>query len=413
MNVWYLSAHDQPRGKSARTYDFSRELVRRGHRVTMFTNSYCHWTHKELLGSGEAWRIEDVDGIRVIWLRTFHYTGNGWQRGVNMLTNARRAIQVAPLLGDRPDVVIGPSVPLGTGWAASWLARKMRAAFVFEVRDVWPAALADDGSMSPSSPVYLAFRAIEKGLYRSSDRISATMPFLRDHVRRSGGDPGKVVWIPNGVDFGRFEGFPAYDGGRESSIAAMYVGAFGAAHDVLSIVRAAAILQKKGNDGIRFIVVGDGVKKAECLREARDRGLHNIEFRAPVPKAEIPGTQMEADVLVAAVLDSPIYRFGINLNKLYDYFASGRPVVLAGKAPNDPVADSGCGYTVAPQNPEALADALEKLQAMAPDERKRLGRHGRAYVEEQFDIKVLGARMEQMLRDAIEEGMRHGYARRT
>jgi hypothetical protein len=53
MNIWYLSAHDQPKGLSSRTYDFSRELVKRGHKVTMFTNGYCHFTHTERLAPGE------------------------------------------------------------------------------------------------------------------------------------------------------------------------------------------------------------------------------------------------------------------------------------------------------------------------------------------------------------------------
>src|SRR5713101_1891338 len=215
MNIWYLSAHDQPKGQSSRTYDFSRELVRRGHKVTMFTNSYCHWTHVERLAPHEKWRIEGTDGIRVIWLRTVHYTGNGLRRGMNMLSNAWRSIQIARTLPDRPDVVIGPSVPLGTGWAASKIARMTGAAFVFEVRDVWPIALVDDGNFSKNSPIYYAFRFIEKYLYRKSQRISATMPFLYRHVSESGSNPDKVTWIPNGVDFERFSGFEVYDGGEK------------------------------------------------------------------------------------------------------------------------------------------------------------------------------------------------------
>lgn len=75
MNIWNISAHDQPRGQSSRTYDFSRELLKRGHQITMFTNSYCHWTHTERLSPNEKWRIEEIDGIRVVWMRTIKYTG--------------------------------------------------------------------------------------------------------------------------------------------------------------------------------------------------------------------------------------------------------------------------------------------------------------------------------------------------
>ena len=402
MNIWYLSAHDQPKGQSARTYEFSQELLKRGHRVTMFTNSYCHWTHKELLAPHEKWRIEDVDGIRVVWLRTIPYAGNGLKRGANMLSNAWRSLQVAKILPDRPDVVIGPSVPLGTGWAAARIAASKGAAFVFEIRDVWPIALVDDGGLSKNSPVYHAFRFIEKSLYRKAQRISATMPFVFNHVAEAGSDPKKVTWVPNGVNFERFAGYGGYDGGHRLPLVAMYIGGFGVAHDVITIVRAASILQQKGITDIRFVIIGNGVKRPECEREAAACRLTNLEFRDSIPKADIPRTQTGSDVLIASVLDSPIYRFGINLNKMFDYFASERPVIFSGNAPNDPVAEAGAGFSIAPEDPGAMAEALQNLLAMTPQERAGLGKRGRDYING-FDMRALSARMESLLLQAIHD----------
>lgn len=408
MNVWYLSAHDQPKGKSSRTYDFSLELVERGHLVTMFTNSYCHWTHEERLHPRERWRVEEIDGIRVVWLRTIHYTGNGVGRGMNMLSNAWRSIQVSRCFSDRPDVVIGPSVPLGTGWAASTIATMKDAAFVFEVRDVWPIALVYDGGLSKRSPVYYAFRMIEKYLYRKCQRISATMPFLHEHVAESGSDPDKIVWIPNGVNFERFSGFEKYDGRQRLPLVVMYVGGFGVAHDVITIVRAAHILQQRGDNNYRFVIVGDGVKRPECEREASCKRLSNIEFRDPVPKSDIPRLQMEADVLVACVTDSDSYRFGLNLNKIFDYFASGRPVIFSGNAPKDPVAESGAGFSIPPEDPEAMVQSLEKLLEMGAEQRAEMGKRGRRYVEDHFDMHKLAERMEMLLSQAIIEKRKGG-----
>jgi len=400
MNIWYLSAHDQPRGISARTYDFALQLIGLGHSVTLFTNSYDHWTHEERLGPRERWRIEVVDGLRVVWLRTFHYRGNGWQRGVNMLSNARRALQAARSLTDVPDVVVGPSVPLATGWAAARIARRTRAAFIYEVRDVWPIALVDDGSLSRHSPVYHVFRAIEKHLYRVADGVSATMPFVSRHVAESGGDPAKVQWMPNGICSERYTVLPSYDGGRPDQLVVMYVGGFGAAHDVPTLVRAAGILYREAPDAYRFIIVGNGPKKAACIAEAETQGLTNIEFRAPVPKAEVPRLQTEADVLVAAVTDSDAYRFGLNLNKIVDYLASARPVVFSGRAPNDPIRECHAGFSIPPEAPERMADALRQLLAMRPEERRAMGELGRRHVESNFEMRVLGRRMERFMLDA-------------
>ena len=160
MKVWYVSAYDQPKGQSRRTYDYSRELVSRGHDVTMFCNSYCHFTYREHLNPGEPWRVEFIDGIRVVWLRKHHYIGNGFGRGIKMLSNVWRLLRATSALGLHPDVILGPSVPLLTGWGAMRLARKYDVPFVFEVRDVWPDALVDLGGMKKTSLVYRFFRLI-------------------------------------------------------------------------------------------------------------------------------------------------------------------------------------------------------------------------------------------------------------
>src|SRR6185312_15556011 len=160
MNVWYMSAYDQPRGHSPRTFEFSKELVRRGHHVTMFTNGYCHFTHSERLRPDEKWRVETVDDIRIVWLKTVPYRGNGVGRGLNMLSNAWRSLGAARALRATPEVIIGPSVPTLTGWAACRLAAHYRVPFIFEVRDVWPNALVDNGGLSRSGGVYHLLRHI-------------------------------------------------------------------------------------------------------------------------------------------------------------------------------------------------------------------------------------------------------------
>lgn len=402
MKIWYVSAYDQPKGQSTRTYDYSRELVARGHDVTMFCNSYCHFTHREHLQPGEPWRMEFVDGIRVIWLRTFHYRGNGLGRSINMLTNVWRLVRATGTMGLLPDVVLGPSVPLLTGWGAMYLARKYRVPFIFEVRDVWPDALVDIGGLKKSSVIYRVFRLIEKQMYRRAARISSTLPYLDDHVRRAGSDPAKIVWIPNGADVSEFPDGNDYDGGNKPLVV-MYVGGFGLDHDVPTIIRAAKILQDEGSKEFQFVIIGGGVRKDACVAEATGYGLQNLKFQPPVPKSTLPAVQARADVLVAAITDSPSYRFGLNLNKLCTYFASGRPVILSGNPPNDPVRAAEAGLSIRAEDPAMMVSALRQLLAAGPLERKRLGENARRYAQVSLSLAALGDRMESMLRTAVDE----------
>ncbi|MFY9402188.1 MAG: glycosyltransferase family 4 protein [Candidatus Omnitrophota bacterium] len=404
MNIWYISAYDQPKGISSRTYDFSKELVKRGHKVTMFTNSYCHWTRTEHLDIGEKWRIEDIEGIRVIWLRTIHYSGNNWGRGLNMLLNAMRIIQVAnSLLKDKPDVIIGPSVPLLTGLVAAIISHIKGVAFVFEVRDVWPIALVYDGGLSKRNPIYYIFRSMEKYLYRKSCRISATMPFIHQHVLESGGDPKKITWIPNGVDLERYSNFKEYSEEQNRPLIVMYVGGFGKAHDVITIIKSAKIIKDLENTNFRFILIGSGIKKADCQKYVLLNKLTNVEFWDPVMKSEVPRLQAEADILVASVIASDSFRFGLNLNKLYDYLASGKPVIFSGKAPNDPVLESGAGFSIPPENPREMVEALFKIEKMSVQDRIEMGKRGRYFIENNFNICKLSDKMEYLLSQAIKD----------
>jgi glycosyltransferase involved in cell wall biosynthesis len=373
----------------------------------MYTNGYCHFTHKEQLNDDELWRVEEVDGIRVVWLKTHHYIGNGLGRGLNMLDNVRRVLQSSSALADYPDVVIGPSVPLFTGWVAALLADRYSVPFVFEVRDVWPDALVDIGGLKKNSIVYRVFRSVEKKLYRKAARISSTLPNLADHVTRSGGDPSKIVYIPNGVDLAYYVKRDSYDGGAGRQLVVMYVGGFGLDHDVPTIIRAAKILQDEGDHRFRFIVIGGGVRKEQCEAEARMYQLLNLEFRDPVPKNSLPVIQRDADILVAAITDSKSYRFGLNLNKLCSYFASARPVLFSGNPPNNPVAESGGGVSVNAEDPQAMVEGLRALAQKEPAERIRMGEAARRYAQTALSMDALGDRMELMLDSAVVDFRKH------
>ena len=66
---------------------------------------------------------------------------------------------------------------------------------------------------------------------------------------------------------------------------------------------------------------------------------------------------------LCAKAESDAYR---DADKLMDYMMAGRAVLHSVEAGNDPVAEAGCGITVAPQNARAVANGLLKMLALAP-----------------------------------------------
>jgi glycosyltransferase involved in cell wall biosynthesis len=85
----------------------------------------------------------------------------------------------------------------------------------------------------------------------------------------------------------------------------------------------------------------------------------------------------------------PIYRFGIAPNKLMDYMMAGCAVLHSVEAGNDPVAEAGCGLTVAPGDAAAVAAGLEQLAALPATERRAMGERGRTFVQAHHTYPVL------------------------
>ena len=123
--------------------------------------------------------------------------------------------------------------------------------------------------------------------------------------------------------------------------------------------------------------------------------LTNVHFFDPVPKQQVPALLHSFDVAYIGWQRQRLYRFGIAPNKLIDYMMAGCTILHSVEAGNDPVAEAGCGLTVAPQDPQAVARGLLALFMLAPQERAALGQRGRAYAMSNLSYPVLGQRFLQ------------------
>ena len=112
----------------------------------------------------------------------------------------------------------------------------------------------------------------------------------------------------------------------------------------------------------------------------------------------IPALLDSLDALFIGLKRTPIFRFGISPNKLIDYMMAGKPVIQAIEAGNDLVAENGCGFSIPPEDPRAIADAVLQLMRLSPAEREAMGRKGREYVMAHHDYRVLARQFLEALR---------------
>jgi len=406
MNVWFVHHYAVTPGRSGGTRHFSvaRALVRQGHRVTIVASSYHYQTRSETTAydaRGEA--RETIDGVDFLWVRTTPYSGNSVRRLLNMLSFARAALRSPTLRAlPRPDVILGSSPNPFAALAGQWLAARHGCRFVYEVRDIWPQSLVELGRMSPWHPLIQLLGWIERRCCRRADRIITLLPHSADHLVSRGARRERVTCVPNGVDLSMVG--PATPPAASDTVTVMYAGAHGTANNLETLVRAAGRLARTpGAEHVRVRMVGDGPELPRLRELAASVGATNIAFEPAVPKQEVYARLREADIFVMILRDSPVFRWGVSPNKLFDYLSVGRPVVFAVNVPTNIVAEAGAGLSANPTDDASLADAILALARRSPAERWAMGQRGRAYVETHHDIEGLARRFGDALTGANRE----------
>ena len=411
MNILYINhyAGGPAYGMEYRPYYLAREWVRRGHQVTIVAASHSHVRTRQPKMTGR-FTTEIVDGVRFVWCDTPAYRGNGVGRVLNIVAFLRRLGQWRQWLDVKPDAVIASSTYPADIGAARRLARRHGATLVWEVHDLWPLSPIELGGMSARHPFIRWMQHAENTACREADVVVSMLPKADLHLREHGMDRAKFVYVPNGIDPAEWVGEGAIElpaahaaaigSARESGhMLVAYAGAHGVANALGSMLDAAALSRDKP---VTWLLVGDGPEKAALQRRVAVEGLTNVVMLDAVPKAAIPALLRAMDVLYIGLQSEPLFRFGISPNKLMDYMMAERPVICAIAAGNDPVSEAGCGKSIAPEDPAALAAAVAQMCGLAPQARQQLGQAGRAYVERHHVYPVLAMRF----LDAVSEAAR-------
>ena len=385
-----------------RHHELARYLVARGHQVTIIAGQVSYLSGKSSGKRSWVERREDIPGLTI--LRTYTYAAlhrSFAHRILSFLSFMLSSFTVG--LGVRNvDLVWGTSPPIFQGLTAWALARLKRVPFLFEVRDLWPAFAIAVGVLR--SPLLIrASEGLEHFLYRHADRVMVNSPGFIPHVQGRGAH--WIELVPNGADSAMFD--PNLEGEEfrrfnnlDGKFVVLYAGAHGLSNDLGVVLDAAALL--RGSRQIRFVFVGDGKDKPLLRARAEELRLDNVSFFPPVPKAGMSEVLAAADACVAILKPLEMYKTTYP-NKVFDYMAAGRPVLLAiGGVIREVVEAAGAGIAVPPGDAAALAAAVQRLAA-DPRAARQMGLDGRSYIERYFDREQLAKKlvllMEEMLYD--------------
>jgi glycosyltransferase involved in cell wall biosynthesis len=365
--------------------------------VTVIASPVSYLTGQQ--GSPGAAREQDaVGGVTILRTYTYPALHKSFVHRVMSFFSFMASSFWAGLRVKQVDLVWGTSPPIFQGPTAWLLSRLKRVPFLFEVRDLWPAFAIQVGVLRNPLLIRLS-EWLERFLYRRADRVLVNSPGFLEHVRQRGAR--RVELVPNGADPGMFD--PGSDGGgyRQAhglagKFVVLYAGAHGLSNDLGVVLQAAD--QLRDDPHLAIVFLGSGKDKPALQEKAAELGLSNVVFLPPVPKLEMSRALAAADACLAILKPIPLYAT-VYPNKVFDYMAAGRPVILAIDGVIRQVVESAeAGLYAPPGDPDALAQAIRRLAADPPGARA-MGLNGRHCVEEDFDR----ARLAGKLADILEE----------
>ncbi len=385
-----------------RHHELARYLAGLGHRITVIASpiSYMSGKNRAASDSGGRWVQREEDGPNITILRAYTYPAfhRSFIHRVISFTSFMVSSFLAGLHVRSVGLVWGTSPPIFQGMTAWVLARIKRVPFLFEVRDLWPAFAIAVGVLRHPGLIRASLW-LESFLYRRADRVMVNSPGFFDHV--CGRGARKVELIPNGADPGMFD--PASDGanfrklhGLDHQFVVLYAGAHGLSNDLGVVLQAAARLKDRRD--VCFVLVGDGKEKPNLVAQARSMELDNVVFLPPIPKTEIAEVLAASDACIAILKPIPLYATTYP-NKVFDYMAAGRPVILAiDGVIRQVVETAGAGISVQPGDAQAIAQAVESIAAL-PDRGRSMGAAGRRAVEKEFSRAILAREFADLVED--------------
>ena len=285
----------------------------------------------------------------------------------------------------KPDVVYCAIPTLTAAYEAAKYCQKNNIKFVIDIQDLWPEAFKMVLRIPVVSDIIFApFTWLANGIYKRADEIVAVSD---TYVNRALSvnkkcQSGHSVFLGTNLDTfdQNAKNNPVEKNDGETWLA--YCGTLGASYDIRCVFDALAIVREKGMNPPRFIVMGDGPRRAEFEAYAKDKDIDAV-FTGRLPYDEMCGRLCACDITV-----NPITRGAAQsiINKHADYASSGLPVLNTQECPEycALVDKYNMGYNCKNNDAEDLADKLVKLLG-DKDLRTEMGKNSRRCAEERFD----------------------------
>lgn len=384
--IWYITKYFSPKTENSlggRDWFLVNEMAKKGHNVTVITSDSNIFSDI-LYKLKERLKIDTYDQLSIYWLKTIKYkVPKSFLRIISWFHFELNLLFLNKKKLKKPDVIIVSSLSLLTIINGLFLKKKYKCKLIFEIRDIWPLTIVEEGNFSKYNPFVQFLSLIEYIGYRYSDAIVGMMPNLIEHVENIVGYKPLVKCIPIGFDESILNNTCKISDDYinhyfdESYFNVVHAGTIGITNALDVFFKAAAEMVNQ-DKSIRFILVGDGALKQMYME--RFSHLDNIVFAPKVPRKMVRSVLEKADVVYFSTFDSKVWKYGQSLNKVVDYMLSGKLIVASYSGYPSMINESECGYFVPSDNVEALVNKLIEIKKLDKNEVNRIGLKGRQWI---------------------------------
>lgn len=401
--IWWLNHHAAKPVNSdgERHFSLAKSLIQFGIKTIVITGTYDHnrgYRFPELKSDVNSPVLRTYEGVDFYSIPTPYYVGNASiGRVKNMLAfyfGAMKYLRGKTEL-PKPDLIIGSVVHPFAAYAGYRLSKYHKVPFVYEVRDLWPRTLVELGRISSKHPFVILLDKLDGFLAKNAKMIITTAPLMKNHYKERFAIPEeKCIWITNGTSFTKNTPSPMRRIGEDDVIEVGYTGTIGLANGIKEFLEELINVPKDIVERFNFTFIGPGPLKEALAHYAEENALP-VVFREAVSKDQIWNELIKFDMLLITGLPTELYKYGISPNKLAEYHAVERPIIMIGKVSENPVLISGSGYVT--EQIGSLSTLLKNILNDTNENYLLKAFSGRNYALEEYDWNILALKLKKRL----------------
>ena len=392
-----------------RINDLTKELVQKGHQVTVLTGVPNYPSGKiDIEFSKNPRKFSMHAGVKIVRIPVF----TRGQGSVRLVLNYLSYAFSASLLGlyklrKHPfDLIFCCQLsPVTIGIPAIILSRIKSIPLVFWVLDLWPETLEAVGVVESKRFLSVIGKLVSY-IYNQCDLILGQSRSFLPHIKKNSGNI-RVEYFPSWADdlfqIKEIDSIPLSP--KSTGIFnIVFTGNIGEAQNFPAIIQAVEILKNESN--IHWIIVGDGRMSTWLEQEVERKGLQRyITLAGRHPIEKMPEFFRQADALLVSLKEDPIFAMTIP-GKLQAYLMSGKPVLamLNGEGANI-VNESGCGVTCSAGDGASLAVAVQQLRKMSKSDLIQMGKNGIEVSLRDFNRDKLIEQLESWMLELVESNV--------